>query len=102
MVKKIYTIKDRCDYLGITKQCQFDALVSLAYNCGTGVVLNDNNLTRAIKANPNDEETIRAIWEKFYITSGGVVYNGLVARRKQECNMYFNKSYDIRKITKMR
>ena len=94
-------IKDRCDYLGITKQCQFDALVSLAYNCGTGVILNDNNLTRAIKSNPNDETTIRAIWEKFYITSNGVVYNGLVARRKQECNMYFNKSYDIRKITKI-
>lgn len=84
--------------LGITKQCQFDALVSLAYNCGTGVILNNNSLTRAIKANPNDESSIRAIWEKFYTSSNGVTLNGLIARRKQECNMYFGKSYEVRKI----
>lgn len=91
-------IKDRCLSLGVTKQCQFDALVSLAYNCGTGVILNDNSLTRAIKSNPNDENTIRPIWEKFYTTSNGVSLNGLIARRKQECNMYFGKNYELRKI----
>ena len=94
-------IKDRCKELGITKQCQFDALVSLAYNCGTGVILNDNSLTRIIKNNPNDESNIRTVWEEFYITSKGVRLPGLVARRKQECNMYFNKPYEVRKITKI-
>lgn len=91
-------IKDRCVDLGITKQCQFDALVSLAYNCGYGVITIDNSLTRAIKQNPNDELTIRSIWENFYITSNGEVLNGLIERRKQECNMYFGQAYEVRKI----
>ena len=94
-------IKDRCVELGITKQCQFDALVSLAYNAGTGVITGDNSLTRAIKSNPNDETTIRNVWEQFYITSGGQVYEGLKLRRKNECNMYFNKPYEVRKIPKL-
>lgn len=92
-------IKDRCIELGITKQCQFDALVSLAYNCGTGVITGSNSLTNAIKSDPNNETVIRAVWEKFYITAGGQTLNGLIARRKNECNMYFNKQYEIRKIT---
>lgn len=91
-------IKERCKELGVTKQCQFDALVSLAYNCGTGVVLNDNSLTRAIKQNINDETTIRGIWENFYTSSNGIQLNGLKLRRKQECNMFFNKAFEIRKI----
>ncbi|MGL5718739.1 MAG: glycoside hydrolase family protein [Paraclostridium sp.] len=92
-------IKDRCVELGITKQYQFDALVSLAYNCGYGVITGSNSLTNAIKANPLDEATIRPIWEKFYVTSNGTLLNGLVARRKQECNMFFNRPYEVRKIT---
>ena len=91
-------IKDRCIELGITKQYQFDALVSLAYNCGNGVVLNDNNLTRAIKTNPLDEKTIRNVWENFYVTSNGTYLSGLAKRRKQECNMFFNKEYEVRNI----
>ena len=92
-------IKNRAIELGITKQCQFDALVSLSYNCGTGVVLNNNSLMNAIKQNIIDEKTIRSVWENFYVTAGGVKLNGLVARRKQECNMFFGKSYEVRKIS---
>ena len=92
-------IADRCKELGITKQYQFDALVSLAYNCGNGVVLNDNNLTRAIKENPLNEDKIRPIWEKFYVTSGGVYLSGLHKRRVQECNMFFGKEFEIRPIS---
>lgn len=84
--------------LGCTNQNQFDALCSLAYNCGTGVVTGSNSLTSAIKANPNDESVIRPIWEKFYITAGGQVLNGLIARRKQECNLYFGKDVVMRSI----
>lgn len=91
-------IFNRCKELGITKQYQFDALVSLAYNCGTGVVINDNSLMKAIKVNPLDENTIRPIWEKFYVTAGGQQLSGLVKRRKQECNMFFNKKYEVRPI----
>lgn len=84
--------------LGCTKQYQFDALCSLAYNCGTGVVTGTNSLTSAIKKSPLDETTIRSAWEKFYITAGGVQLPGLVARRKEECNMFFNKPHQVRAI----
>ncbi len=84
--------------LGCTTQYQFDALCSLAYNCGTGVITKSNSLTNAIAKDPTDEETIRPIWEKFYITSNGVQLPGLVARRKQECNMFFNKEFEKRSI----
>lgn len=94
-------IFNRCKELGLTKQYQFDALVSLAYNCGYGVVTGDNKLTRAIKTNPHDENTIRPIWENFYTTSDGNLLSGLVKRRKQECNMFFNKPYEVRKIPKL-
>lgn len=91
-------IVDRCKELGITNQNQFDALVSLGYNCGIGVILGDNTLTNAIKSNPNDENVIRPIFEKFYITSGGVEYEGLKLRRIQECNMYFGQEVEMRAI----
>ena len=93
--RKIY---ERAKELGVTKQCQFDALVSLAYNCGTGVVLNDNKLTKAIKQNIADEKTIRLIWESFYTSSNGIQLNGLKLRRKQECNMFFGKPFEVRTI----
>lgn len=92
-------IKDRCKELGITKQHQFDALVSLAYNCGTGVVTGSNSLMNAIKEDPTNENKIRNIWENFYVTSNGTYLSGLAHRRKQECNMFFNKKYEVRKIT---
>ena len=84
--------------MGCSLQHQFDALCSLAYNCGTGVVNGSNSLTNAISKNPLDEDTIRPIWEKFYITSGGVQLPGLVARRKEECNMFFGKPFEKRSI----
>lgn len=91
-------IVERCKELGITEQCQFDALTSLAYNCGYGVITGDNELTRAIKKNPKDEATIRPIFENFYTTAQGVPLAGLVARRKEECNMFFGKDFEIRTI----
>ena len=91
-------IAQRCKELGITKQYQFDALVSLAYNCGIGVVLNNNSLTNAILNHINNEDIIRPIWENFYVTSNGTYLSGLAKRRVQECNMFFNKNFEIRKI----
>lgn len=89
---------NRLKQLGITKQQQFDALIDLAYNCGTGVILNDNSLTRAISSNPNDEVTIRRVWEKFYVSDGINILQGLVDRRKAECDIYFNNVYKYRPI----
>lgn len=84
--------------LGCNNQSQFDALTSLAYNSGNGSVTGQNALTNAIALNPNDESVIRPIWESFKVTSGGVHSPGLVARRKQECNMYFGQDVEIRPI----
>lgn len=92
-------ILDTFKELGCNNQNQFDALLSLAFNSGTGSITGLNSLTNAIKLNPNDEEVIRPIWENFKITSNGVVLAGLKARRKQECNLYFGKDVEIRKIS---
>ena len=87
--------------LGCTKQYQFDALCSLAYNCGNGVVTGSNKLMSAIAQNPTNESKIRPIWESFYVTSKGTKLPGLVARRKEECNMFFNKKFQVRSICKI-
>lgn len=87
-----------CTKIGITTQGQFDALVSLAYNCGTGAVTGDNTLMIAIAKNPNDEATIRPIWESFRVTSNGIPQAGLVTRRKNECNMFFGQDVEVRDI----
>lgn len=92
-------IVSRCKEIGITMQCQFDALCSLAYNSGVGSITLDNDLINAIKLDPTNESVIRPIWETFKITSSGIVLEGLKARRVQECNMFFNKDYEIRNIS---
>ena len=92
-------IYNRCLELGITKQCQFDALVSLAYNSGVGSITRDNSLMQAIMKNPNDESTIRPIWETFKITSNGIELEGLKALRKNQCNMFFGQDFEIRPIS---
>lgn len=84
--------------MGCDNQDQFDALVSLAYNCGVGTITGDNSLTRVIKQDPHNEQSIRAVWEKFKITSNGVVLSGLKARRKEECDLYFGKKVTFRAI----
>lgn len=84
--------------LGCNNQNQFDALVSLAYNCGTSVVTGENSLTKAIKKDPANEVVIRGVWEKFRITSNGVTLSGLKQRRKEECDMFFGKSVKFRDI----
>lgn len=83
---------------GCNNQNQFDALLSLAYNGGTGLVTGDNRLTQVIKKDPNNESAIRPVWESFATTSDGQQLPGLVARRKEECNLYFGKSAEMRPI----
>ena len=95
-------IVNTCLKLGITNQGQFDALCSLAYNSGTGTITGSNRLMNAIAKNPNDETTIRSIWESFKIKDRkGNTQPGLIWRRKQECNMYFGKNVEIRSIAKI-
>lgn len=66
-------------------QGQFDALVSFAYNCGTGN-LAKSTLYRKAKANMNDASIPAefAKWNK----GGGKVLPGLIKRRAWEAKLY--------------
>jgi lysozyme len=68
-------------------QNQFNALVSFAYNVGTGNFAS-STLLKKINKNPNDL-TIKAEflrWNK----AGGKVLNGLTNRRNEEADLYFS------------
>jgi lysozyme len=68
-------------------QNQFNALVSFAYNVGTGN-FSSSTLLKKINKNPNDL-TIKAEflrWNK----AGGKVLNGLTNRRNEEADLYFS------------
>lgn len=69
-------------------QNQYDALVSLAYNIGTGA-LKKSTLLKKVKANPNDE-TIRTSFMQ-WIRGGGKILPGLQKRRAAEASHYFGK-----------
>ena len=69
------------------KQTQFDALLSFAYNLGTGA-LNKSTLLKKVKANSNDP-SIRNEFMK-WVNAGGKKLNGLVRRRAAEADLYFS------------
>ena len=69
-------------------QNQFNAMVSLAYNIGTGAFLG-STLLKKVNVNPNDP-TIDLGFKK-WVRAGGQVLNGLVVRRRQESKIYFTK-----------
>jgi lysozyme len=68
-------------------QNQFDALVSFAFNVGP-YNLKKSTLLKKVNLNPNDstikDEFLR--WTK----SNGKTLKGLVKRREEEANLYFN------------
>lgn len=72
---------------GNITQGMFDALVSFAYNCGTGN-LQKSTLLKKVLANPQDSTIANefAKWNK----AGGRVLPGLVKRRKAEAELYFS------------
>jgi lysozyme len=68
-------------------QCQFDALVSFAYNVGTGAFIKSTLLKKA-KVNPADPSILDEFQK--WVRGGGKVLPGLVTRRKEEANLYFS------------
>lgn len=64
-------------------QNQFDALVSYVYNTG-----GSSTLYSLINSNAPKEQ-ITNWFENHYIMSCGKVYQGLIIRRKTECELYF-------------
>lgn len=63
-----------------------DALVSFAYNVGTGA-FSKSTLLRKIKADKNDFEGIEKEFMK-WTKGGGKVFKGLERRRAEESKMY--------------
>ena len=70
------------------KQCQFDALVSLAFNVGVDAFRN-STLLRLIKRGAS-EDVIRSEFGR-WCHSGGRVLKGLQRRRQAEADMYFSE-----------
>jgi lysozyme len=70
----------------LINQSQFDALVSFAYNLGSGA-LKSSTLLKKVNINPNDP-TIQAEFEK-WVYAGNVKLQGLIRRRKAEAFLYF-------------
>jgi lysozyme len=64
-------------------QKNFDALISFTFNCGYSETLFSlvNNVNQ-------DVDAICNWWEKHYITSNGVVKQGLIYRRKTESTLF--------------
>jgi len=72
-------------------QNQYDAMVSFTYNLGPAN-LKESTLLEKLNKNPNDESIAYEFsrWKK----AGGKVRNGLVKRRRQEADLYFELKCD--------
>ena len=81
------------------KQHHFDAFISLAMNGGMGAVTGSPMYEKYL-VNQNDP-TIYDSWLNWYVTGEGlgVVLPGLVARRKQEAQIFKDGIYEYRSIS---
>ena len=70
-------------------QNQFDALVSLVYNIGSGNFY-DSTIRRVINLNIGDIEEYRRAW-MMWVKSRGKVLKGLVRRREAEFKLFSNQ-----------
>lgn len=73
------------------KQNQFDALVSLAYNIGSGAFIRSTLLLRLNMRDFNRAAAEFLVWRK----SSGQVMAGLERRRAAEREMFLNGSYTV-------
>lgn len=72
-------------------QNQYNALVSFAYNAGSGA-LRSSSLLKLVKKNPSDP-AIRdsfMMWDKAHVNGKLVEVAGLKNRRKSEADLYFS------------
>jgi lysozyme len=75
-------------------QEEFDSIADFIYNAGATYVGKDgkvhyyNLFEKVNKKIPKDEMT--RYWENLAITGGGVKLNGLIARRKEEVELYYS------------
>ena len=71
-------------------QCQYDALLSFSFNCGSGWMTNGSGLSRLLINGEFDK-----VGDKLgeYVKGGGRVLPGLVNRRADEAEMFNNGDY---------
>ena len=72
-------------------QQQFDALVSISYNCGTAWLLETGTLRTAVISGLKGNSFLYAMG--LWSTNGGAIDTNLVLRRLAEADMYLNGSY---------
>lgn len=81
------------DKFGLSvNQGQFDAMLSLTYNCGSRWMLETSTLRTSIIDGWKGNDLLFAFGQ--WSTAGGVTLAGLVRRRMAEANMYLNGKYD--------
>ena len=73
------------------KQCEFDALVSFAYNCGTGALFG-STLWKNVIAGVRDSNTITGNFQAWCNGSNGRL-EGSYRRRTKEANMFLYADY---------
>ncbi len=89
LIQDVQTAEQEVNSHGlIINQNQFDALVSFVFNVGVGN-FSRSTLLRKLKVNSNDA-TISYEFSRWKY-AGGKVLPGLVKRRKEEAELYFNK-----------
>lgn len=67
-------------------QLQFDALVSLVYNIGSGN-FQESTLLKRLKTSTAASESLEEAWKRWKY-AGGVIQKGLVRRRAAEWSLY--------------
>jgi len=89
ILPKFHDTIDRNIKVGL-RQCEFDALVSFCFNCGSS-----ETLFKMI----NEKDDIHDItnwWRNHYITGGGVILSGLVKRRASEAYLFEHGELDFK------
>lgn len=92
-INSTYAPRVRKQTTGIAmNQNQFDALVSLCYNCGGGTSLISNSpLVKYLKGQLTESQA-RTQYSNYIVTSGGKKLQGLVNRRNLEADLFFENS----------
>lgn len=90
-VNSTYAPRVRTQTKGITmNQNQFDALVSLCYNCGGGnTMISNSPLVKYLKGELSESQA-RSNYSNYIVTAGGKKLPGLVNRRNAEADLFFS------------
>ena len=82
------------DKFGLTlTQAQFDALLSLSFNCGTSWLYKPSTLRTAVVEGWTGDDFVFAFAQ--WSNSGSETIPGLIRRRLSEANMYLNGVYEL-------